>query len=130
MHGLFVRRNTPTLNVRCPCGTSTSVPAGGAVTCDCGRTWDTARLPEADLRGLDRLVARSRRNRLVFVATMVFVVAALVLVGRSAPLPVAVAVFGVAWWRFCRPWWKRRRAPATSDLPTWELRSSRAGGDT
>jgi len=130
MRGTFDHRRTPTLSVRCPCGTTTSVTAGGAVTCECGRRWDTSLLPEPDLRGLDRLVARSRRNRLVFLATMLLVVGALVLVGRSAPLPVTVAVFGLVWWRFCRPWWQqRRRAERTKALPSWELRPSGGGSE-
>ena len=110
------------LRVNCPCGASTSVAAGAALTCTCGRHWDTALLPPADLAGLDRLMTRSRRNRLVFVATMVLVVGALLLVGRNAPLPLTGVVFAVVWWRFCRPWWRRRHQPTVaSDLPTWQL---------
>ncbi len=99
------------------------MPAGGVVHCVCGREWNTARLPEADLRGLDRLLARSRRNRMVFLATMVLVVGALLLVGRNAPLPLAALIFALAWWRFCRPWWRQRRQAAqlVRELPTWQL---------
>lgn len=104
------------------------MPAGAAVTCGCGQRWDTGLLPAHDLRGLDRLVARSRRNRLVFLATMLLVAGALVLIGRSAPLPVTVAVFVVAWWRFCRPWWQQRRqAHSSRELPSWELQASYDG---
>lgn len=69
-------------------------------------------------------MARSRRNRLVFVATMVLVVGALLLIGRNAPLPLTGLVFAIVWWRFCRPWWRRRRQPAVSELPTWQLGSA------
>ena len=117
-----MRRSGVRLTVRCPCGTATSVPAGASVTCSCGRHFDTGDLPDADLRGLQRLVARSRRNRLVFVATMALVAAGLLLVGRSAPLPITVVVFALVWWRFCRPWWRRRRAgPVAAELPDWQL---------
>lgn len=116
------RRTAVRLTVQCPCGTSTSVAAGDEVTCSCGRRFDTAELPDHDVRGLQRLVARSKRNRLVFLVTMAFVVLGLLIVGRSAPLPVTVAVFGLAWWRFCRPWWRRRRAgPVAGELPRWQL---------
>jgi len=115
----------PTLAVRCPCGTNSSVKAGDAVTCACGRRFDTGLLPGPDLRGLNRLVVKSRRNRVAFVATMLFVVAALMLVGRSAPLPLTLAVFVVAWLRFCRPWRRRRHQSAhVGELPSWQLPAS------
>ncbi len=121
-------RRTTRLSIRCPCGTVSSVVAGKAVTCRCGRRWDTGLLPDQDLRGLDRLVTRSRRHRLVFLVTMLLVVAALVLVGRSAPLPLTVAAFLIAWWRFCRPWWRQRRQGArTERLPHWKLPASDDG---
>lgn len=123
------RRGAVRLSVRCPCGTATSVPAGGSIVCGCGRRFDTGDLPEQDLRGLDRLVARSRRNGLVFVATMALVALGLLIVSQSAPLPITVAVFALAWWRFCRPWWSRRRAGRVADdLPDWQLRAKGGAG--
>lgn len=66
---------------------------------------------------------------MVFVATMVLVVGALLLIGRNAPLPLTVLAFALAWWRFCRPWWRRRRAAQpVQGLPTWQLSSP--GGRT
>lgn len=115
----------PRLSVRCPCGTSTSVPAGRVVDCNCGRRWDTGQLPADELAGVSRLVRRSRRRRLIFLANLLLVVGVLVLLGRSAPLPVTVAAFAFVWWRFCRPEWRRRKeAQRTVALPSWRLRSS------
>jgi len=75
------------------------------------------------------MVTRSRRNRMVFLATMVLVVGALLLVGRNAPLPLTGLIFALAWWRFCRPWWHQRRQPQpVGALPTWQLSSDSTEG--
>ena len=120
----LLRRRAPRLVVGCPCGTSTSVPAGAVVECPCGRRWDTADVPDQDLDGLSRVLRRSRARRLVFIANLLLVAAALVLLGRTSPA-LATLLAAFVWWRFCRPEWRRRRqAQPTGSLPTWQLRSS------
>ena len=114
--------------MRCPCGTSTPVPAGASVACACGRSWDTGRLPTEDLDAVSRLVRRARSRRLVFVLNLLLVTGLLVLVGRSFPA-LAVLLAAFVWWRFCRPEWRRRReTPRTAALPTWQLPSSSGTG--
>ncbi len=112
----------------CPCGTSTPVAAGGTVHCPCGRRWDTRDVPQHDVDGVSRLLRRSRARRLVFVANLLLVTAALALLGRSSPV-LATLVAAFVWWRFCRPEWQRRREATRASalltaLPTWQLHPS------
>ena len=95
---------------------------GDGFDCSCGRHWDTNQIPRRDFEAVEAVARRFRRNQAVFVATVVALVVALVILGRSAPLLVTLPVSALVWLRFFRPWWRQRRLAALANLPTWDLR--------
>lgn len=115
-----------TLRVTCPCGTVTSVAAGSVVTCTCGRGWETASVPAADLAGVRSSVRRLRLRQATFVVGLVLAVGVLLLLRSSTPTFVLVAVFVLLWLRLCLPWWRSRRQPTLVGAPTWTLRPAAA----
>ena len=114
----------PRVTVQCNCGNKLLIPYGASYTCACGRRWDTAQIPAADYAALQGTLRRFRRNEAVFALLALGVVAALVLVGRSAPVYITVPAFALAWWRWFRPWWNLRKQSRLRDLPSWTLTPS------
>lgn len=116
----------PAVTVECPCGESTKVPLGEALTCGCGRRWDTAGLRADALPALRAVTRRYRRQQLAFVATFLLAVGLLAVIARSAPVAITGVAALLVWLRFARPWWRRRRQAHLRDLPTWQLRERSA----
>ena len=114
----------PKVTVQCNCGNTLMIPYGSAHACTCGRRWDTSQIPAADYAALQRTLRTFRRNEVAFAMVALGLVAALVLVGRSAPVYVTVPVFALVWWRWFRPWWTLRKRARLRDLPTWTLTPS------
>jgi len=114
----------PKVTVQCECGDKLLIPYGAAQACRCGRSWDTQQIPASDYAALQATLRRFRRNEAAFVMVALGVVAALVLVGRAAPVWITVPAFALAWLRWFRPWWKARKQSRLRDLPTWTLTPS------
>jgi len=112
----------PKVTVQCHCGDQLSISYGQRRQCACGRTWDTNQIPAADYAALRATVRRFRRNEVAFVLVAAALAAAMYLVGRSAPLFVAVPAFLLVWARWFRPWWRLRKQQKLTDLPVWNLR--------
>lgn len=110
------------VTISCPCGATLRIPHGDRQACECGRRWDTSSIPSADIEALGATVRRYRRNEIAFVMVALGVTIALMLMARSAPLVVVFPAFILAWVRWFRPWWRRRRDARLVDLPTWDLR--------
>jgi hypothetical protein len=113
--------SVPRVTVKCYCGNTLLIAYGADETCACGRGWDTAQIPAADFAALRATLRRFRRNEAAFAMVALAVAAALILVGRSAPVYVTLPVFAIAWFRWFRPWWRLRKQGRLRDLPTWTL---------
>jgi hypothetical protein len=97
------------------------IPYGQRERCPCGRTWDTNQIPVEDYRAVMATVRRFRRNEIAFALVALGLAGALVLVGRTAPLLIAVPAFLLVWVRWFRPWWRLRKQQRLRDLPVWDL---------
>lgn len=116
-------RRPPRITITCACGAKLLVPYGERQRCPCGLSWDTAQIPAADYAAVRSTARRFRKQELAFVVGAIAIAAALIYVGRTAPLIVTIPVFALVWVRFFRPWWRQRKRAAIEGLPTWEVRA-------
>jgi hypothetical protein len=112
----------PRVTIACHCGARLAVPYGARQACEsCGRWWSTLQIPEADYRAVLATRRRFRQNEVSFVLVALGVAAALLLVGRNAPIIISLPAFALAWARYFRPWWRQRKRKALEGLPVWDL---------
>jgi hypothetical protein len=111
----------PPITISCECGESRPVPYGEAWECgECGRRWDTSRIPVAEYEAFLRRMNRYRNEVLAL---------AVIALGTFVPLIVFVngkfvfvaAVVAFAWILLYQPWWRRRARRALASAPRWEL---------
>jgi hypothetical protein len=114
------------ITLRCECREIHKADLGDEVTCRCGRVFDTAGLPHADLGGVYRSQLRMRLYTtigIVFVAGISLVAAALWgFKGLAVGLPLAALV----WFRIIGPSFRRRVFRGAGELPRWTLEASRS----
>jgi len=111
----------PLITVTCECGQARLLPWGARWECEaCGRSWNTAQIPESDYRNLTRAVRRYQLEAIVFGAVLVAIYAPLI-----AIFDVRVGISGLvvffAWAFLVRP--RRRRRLVTSVIggAQWQL---------
>lgn len=111
----------PRITLTCECGERRDLHYGERWRCEqCGRTWDTHRIPEDDYAAIRRI----RRRYVVIPITMLFVVIAtvvlLIVFGRVYGfilLPVSLWI----WVTYGRPVHRRRLRGALDRLPQWNI---------
>jgi hypothetical protein len=113
------------LTLRCECGEILSATAGEAVTCACGRRYETSSIPG---QSVARVHATQVRLRLYARIGLIVVIAFGILGFFAAGLPGVAGAAGLSaiiWWRIVAPLLRRRHAAELSDLPSWELEAER-----
>jgi hypothetical protein len=113
------------LTLRCECGETLSANAGEAVTCTCGRRYDTSTVPGESIA---RVRATQMRMKLYARLGLAFVVLFGVLgflVGGLPGVAFAAALFALIWWKVIAPWLRRRHSEDLSELPSWNLEADR-----
>ena len=113
------------LTLRCECGEVISAEAGEAVSCTCGRRYDTSTIPGSSVA---RVRATQVRLRLYARIGLIVVIAFGILGFLAAGLPGVAGAAGLSaiiWWRIVAPLLRRRHAAELSHLPSWQLEADR-----
>jgi hypothetical protein len=109
------------IQVTCECGNERSLAYGERWRCErCEREYDTARIPEAEYRGLMRDLRRYRLEMVgaaLAIAAVFLPLAFFVNMGLLFVLPFLLA-FGAI---FYGPVWKKRVRRRIAERPRWEL---------
>ena len=118
-----VRRGPP-ITVTCECGEKRELRYGERWRCeDCGRRYDTSRIPVQEYAALrrDRVHDRILPSAIFAFALAVAIVS--VAVGRPPAPIVIVPTIGFLWGSFIRPKRRRRRLKAIAERPRWQIRA-------
>jgi Flp pilus assembly protein TadB len=116
-----VRRGPP-ITLTCECGERRYLRYGDRWTCEeCGRTWDTTRIPVEQYAAIRRTQLRFRRVPLIISVLAVICVVAFIIVGKALGGLLLVAVVATTWSMFFRPLHRRRYREALAQLPTWQI---------
>jgi len=114
----------PPITLSCECGARADVAYGEGWSCpDCGRRYDTTRIPADDYAQIRRTQLRYRilpvAYGLIVSAIAVFFIATGNTFSVFFLLPVALT----AWFMLIRPVHRSRYRRAIADLPSWDLRA-------
>lgn len=116
-----VRRGPP-ITLTCECGEKRYVRYGERWTCEqCGRGWDTARIPIEQYAAIRRTQLRFRRVPLTISVLALVCVIAFIIVGKALGGLLLVVLVATTWSMFFRPLHRRRYREALAQLPSWEI---------
>ncbi len=117
-------RKGPPITVSCECGSKRDLRYGERWRCeDCGRRYDTNRIPMEEYAELRRARVRDRvLPTIVFVALAAIVLVS-ALLGRALAGILVVATVGFVWGSFVRPVRRRRQYRAIAERPRWKIRA-------
>ena len=97
------------------CGARIPIILGEAGTCTCGAPYDSNRLPKATVEEIHRRAAAYQAKRKGFIVQVLLASLAVLVVARSAPIPITAAVALATWYWFG---WRAYRRLRQSDNPT------------
>jgi hypothetical protein len=122
--GRLLRVKGPLITVRCECGELAGLAYGERWTCpQCGRAYDTTRIPEREYRDLVDTTRRLRLTEYGFAAVLAVAMLALLIFGHPFQVMVALPMVLIAWFTFGRAIQRRRYRRLVRERPTWELRA-------
>ena len=113
----------PRITLRCDCGAEALVAYGERWTCgSCGRTYDTAGIPEADFEAIQAL---RRRYRIIGYIGMVLIGALFLLLALTAQefqLFIGLPAILLVWFMYVRPFMRSRYRRRVGELQRkWTL---------
>ena len=115
-------RRGPRITLTCHCGRRNYLQYGERWTCEeCGRTWNTLRIPREEYVELRRAQLRYRRVPIAVSVVSLVCIVAFVAVGKGLAGLVVVAFALTAWSMFARPLHRRRYREALARIPTWDI---------
>lgn len=118
-------RKGPPITVTCECGQKRDLQYGEQWRCeDCGRRYDTRKIPMEEYGAIRRT---QLRYRLVPLLTGLFLLAAMIaffIAGEAFAAIVAVAFVLASYSMFGRPFFRSKYRKALSkNLPTWNIKA-------
>lgn len=118
-------RKGPLITVTCECGQKRELHYGERWRCeDCGRRYDTGKIPLEEYAAIRRT---QMRYRLVPLLSGLFLLAAMIaffIAGGVFSALVAVAFVVASWSMFGRPFFRSRyRRALSKNLPTWNIKA-------
>jgi hypothetical protein len=121
--GEDVHMKAPRITLRCDCEAEGMAAYGDRWTCpECGRTYDTAKIPASDYESIRSLDRRYRIAIWCVVSVMAAIVLAVALTGQLFSVFAGLAVVLLSWFLFIKPVVHRRHRRAVSSLTRkWEL---------
>lgn len=115
-------RRGPRITLTCNCGRTNYLQYGERWTCeDCGRTWNTLRIPLEEYRELRRTQLRYRRVPIVVSVISLACIVAFLALGKGLAGLIIVAFSLTAWSMFARPLHRRRYRAALARIPSWDI---------
>ncbi len=116
-----VRRGPP-ITLKCECGETRYLRYGDRWSCEqCGRGWDTAKIPIDQYAAIRATQLRFRRVPLAISVLALICIVACIVVGKALGGLLVVAVLATTWSMFFRPLYRRRYREALAQLPSWEI---------
>jgi hypothetical protein len=114
----------PPIAVACECGAKRDLRYGERWRCEqCGRTYDTNRIPREDYDAIRRTQLRFRALPVAFGLAVAAIAAFFTITGNTFSVFLLLPVALMGWFIFLRPIHRRRYRRAIADLPRWELRA-------
>jgi len=113
----------PAITLRCDCGHEGRAAYGNEWTCDrCGRTYDTAQIPEQDYASIRSLNSRYRAIGIAIVVAFALVLLLVALTGGFLQVLAGLGVILISWFLYIKPLVHRRHRRAVQALTRrWEL---------
>lgn len=117
-----VIRHGPPLSITCTCGSKASVRFGTSWTCeDCGRTWDTSRIPRREYNQIRWVQLRFRAVPVLLGLLVVAIAAFFTVTGNAGGVVPLLPIALLAWYMLRGPH-RRRYARAIAKRHSWTLR--------
>ena len=114
----------PPITVTCECGEKRELAYGERWQCEqCGRSWDTGRIPADQYQQIRQLSLRYRAVPVAFGALVALLAIFFTLTGNIFGVFFLMPVALVLWFVFLRPLHRKRYRRAIKTLPRWELRA-------
>lgn len=112
----------PPITLRCDCGASARVGFGSRWTCpDCGKVYDTNRIPATEYNRIGSIQTRFRLIGLVLITFVALGLLALVIWGYPFQIFIALPGILLGWYLFVKPTMRRRYMQAMASRPEWTL---------
>ena len=117
-----VRRGPP-ITLTCDCGEQRHLRYGERWTCEnCGKTWNTNRIPIEQYAAIRATQLRYRRVPLIISVFALACVIAFIILGKALGGLLVVGLLATTWSMFFRPIHRRKYRQAIADLPTWKIK--------
>jgi hypothetical protein len=114
----------PPITLTCECGQKRELPYGERWVCEqCGRAWDTGRIPREQYEQIRKLSLRFRALPIGFGSLIAAIAIFFTLTGNVFSVFFLLPVALTTWFVFLRPVHRRRYRAAVKGLPRWELRA-------
>jgi len=97
------------------CGARIPIILGDAGSCACGAPYDSKRLPQSTVDEIHRRAGAFQAKRKQFIIQVSLAALAVLVVAKSAPLPITAATALAAWYWFG---WRGYRRLRETDNPT------------
>ena len=91
------------------------------MTCACGRTYDTAKLPTEALAGARSMKERYRRYAWIGILIVLGTTLVAFLLGGLWGAAIALPLSGLIWFKGVAPHWGKRAKAEVAELPTFTL---------
>ncbi len=115
-------RKGPRITLTCKCGEHQYLHYGEIWTCEqCGRRWNTERIPIEQYAELRQAQLRYRRIPIILSVLSLICVIAFIIAGRALAGLIIIAFGATAYSMFARPLYRRRYREALTDIPKWEI---------
>jgi hypothetical protein len=116
-------RRGPRITMKCDCGEQRYLHYGERWTCEnCGKTWNTNRIPIEQYAAIRATQLRYRRVPLAVSTLSLICVIAFIIIGKALGGLILIALVATTWNIFFRPRYKRRYQAALKQLPTWKIK--------
>jgi hypothetical protein len=114
----------PPITLTCECGAKRDVAYGERWDCEeCGRSWDTSRIPQDQYEQIRKLSLRYRATPVIFGALVAILAIVFTFTGNIPGVFFLLPVALIAWFVFLRPLLRKRYRAAIKGLQRWELRA-------
>jgi ABC-type transport system involved in cytochrome bd biosynthesis fused ATPase/permease subunit len=115
----------PAITLRCDCGHEGRAAYGERWSCDrCGRTYDTAQIPEQDYASIRSLNSRYRAVAIAIVVAFALILLLVAVTGGFLQVLAGLGVILISWFLYIKPLVHRRHRRAVQSLTRrWQLQS-------
>jgi hypothetical protein len=115
-------RRGPRITLTCECGERRYLRYGERWQCEqCGKTWNTARIPVEQYAAIRATQLRYRRVPIAISVLALACVIACIVIGKAVGGLIVVGILATTWSMFFRPLHRRRYRTALAELPSWQI---------